>query len=61
MYRVGEVAEILGVSRWTLHKWFRNKAVTVGTPKPGMPLRQTMLIPRAVLEEWIEEHRGVAS
>jgi excisionase family DNA binding protein len=56
MYRVSEVADLLGVSRYTVERWFRDRAVLVGEPKPGKRLRQVMLIPHAVFDAWLREH-----
>jgi hypothetical protein len=58
MYRVNEVAQMLGVNPRTVVRWFGDRAVVVGMPKKtGSRRRQTLLISRRDLEEWIEEHR----
>jgi excisionase family DNA binding protein len=57
MYRVEEVAEMLGVSRDSVTRWFKDRAVVAGEPKPGRRPKQTLLISRRDLEEWLEEHR----
>jgi excisionase family DNA binding protein len=53
MYRVNEVADMLGVSPDTVLRWFRGRAVA----GPGRR-RRTMLISRRDLEQWVAEHRA---
>jgi len=52
MYRINEVAQMLGVSRRSVIRWFRDVAVK----PPGTQRKGTLLISRAVLEDWIREH-----
>ena len=52
MYRVNEVVRMLGVSRRTVERWFRSRAVLVAAPGA----KGTLLISRQLLEEWVKEH-----
>lgn len=56
-YRVDEVSKMLGVSKRSVTRWFQDRALHVGPGRRG-PLRpkQTLLISRELLEEWILEH-----
>lgn len=51
MLRVKQVAEILGVSRQTIERWFEKRAVVVQGGNHRM-----MLIPQRTLDDWIREH-----
>jgi hypothetical protein len=62
MYRVREVAEMLGVSTQSVLRWFADSAVVV-RPSASGPRRpkRVMLISRAVLEAWMREHATTLS
>jgi hypothetical protein len=61
MYRVNEVAEMLGINPRTVLRWFGDRAVVAGKSKvQGRRRRQTLLISRRDLEEWVEEHRAAS-
>jgi hypothetical protein len=60
MFRVSEVAEILGISPQTVRKEFAGRVVVMGQTKTTQSRRRKriLLISQRDLEEWIEEHRG---
>lgn len=51
MLRVKQVAELLGVSRQTVERWFGHRAVVVQGRS-----NKVMLIPRRFLDDWIRDH-----
>lgn len=51
MLRVKQVAKILGVSISSVERWFANRCVLVRGRR-----RNTILIPRKALDDWIREH-----
>lgn len=55
MYRVKEVAQMLGVSGKTVQRWFWDRAVKVHGPGGQHRRKVTLLISRAVLEDWMRE------
>lgn len=58
MYRLKEVAEMLGVSTRTVGRWFRGRAIAVGNPaSKGRRARNVVLISRRTLEEWLKERQ----
>jgi hypothetical protein len=59
MFRVVEVAEMLGVSSQTVRRWFKGRVVAVPGPKIKFGRRRfTLLISQQDLEEFIEAYRG---
>lgn len=55
VYRVNEVAELLGVSEWTVYRMANDNALphlrlgVKGSKKP------TMVFPKAALEQWLTD------
>ena len=59
MYRVGEVAEMWGVSPQTIARWFRDRARVVDRSSPrAKRQRRVLLISEAELEAFIREHQA---
>lgn len=56
MFRVPEVAYMLGVSSQSVHRWFADRAIKVLGPGGQRHRKTTLLISRAVLEDWMREH-----
>lgn len=50
-FHVSDLAEILGVSRQTVERWFEGRAIVAGTRR-----RRTLLISRQVFDDWLREH-----
>lgn len=61
MYRVKEVAQMLGVSSQSVLNYFGERGVVIADRKPGKKLKRTLLISRQVLEQWLAEHQAQAS
>ena len=57
MYRINEVAQMLGINPRTVVRWFGDRVVVAGKTVPGRRRRQTLLISRRDLEQWVAEHR----
>lgn len=51
MLRINQVAQLLGVSRRTVYRWFGKRCVVIQGP-----VRRVVLIPQRVLDEWVRKH-----
>jgi hypothetical protein len=60
MFRVAEVAEMLGVSPAIVRREFEDRATIIGQSEttPSRRRHRILLISQRDLEEWLEEHRG---